>query len=293
MCDKNKLELVSTKHLLAWIICGLFGLILILIGAYIKYPDNRDMAIYAIMSGLGISFIVTAFSKILTVYFDAWISGHVYEKHMEIFAEKRFSAEKKYQSQNDKIQKSLYLMSVSANNAIEELKKGNRLYKAMDIKGADIQLLIIDPSSCAARQQANADRLSHNDELNPISRDFKRIDEIHKHLINDTPRHGSLEIRLMEEHPLMTLYIRDNETCIFGHYFPECRGDSYAAIRIERNWNKNVFDQYAKFFYTKWIKSEQSRLLIFKKGDDDPISFDQMLYNQKLESCESMFGNNF
>lgn len=289
MSDSNNTNQNSAFHFIVWLFIGLIGIIAVLLGsAFIKQDEMHQLRQIFVRAfyGLGISFSSVATFQIVRMLLDRSVNGHWYKTHVEIFAERRKEAGKKYANENRKIHDSFKLMGFSASQAIKELAPSNTLYKAFAEDGAHVQLLIVDPSSLAAVRQAQADSRTLAIGLEGICESFVELLKLNKSYETGTaaknPK-GSLAIRLMAEDPRVTLYIRDETTAIFGHYFAELRGDEYAAMRIEREWNRVVFNQFTRFFDDKWIDAKGCEIMRIMRGS--PPFFNVEMFNSKLSEC--------
>ncbi len=279
MRNSNELLQNTGFHIIAWSSAALVGLVAIL-GAVIldqtagptaTVPPSKLIRILSgFLNGVGIACVTAAVFQILTRVYSRLLDAHWHKNHIEIFAEKRTLAGPKYAQENDDIHEKLRLMGFSLRAAIRDLAPGNRLHRAFIERGADVQLLIADPSSPGAEQQALADSHDRPDEaMEEICSSFGELSSLYEKYKNDTAAQkcvGTLAVRLMAESPSVTLHIRDDEAVIFGHYFPRSRGDDFAAFKIMREWNSKVFDQYKELFDGKWAQANQREIMQIGRG---------------------------
>lgn len=279
----------SAYHLLLWVCLGLLGFIVILVGTFLGEgsDQNPSLVIAKLIYGVGIAFVTAASFRTVVSFIDGFVNRRWNRKRIDIFAERRIQAGARYARENDAVRDSLSLMSFSAGSAMTDLYPGNyRLYKAFFEHPVTIRLLIMDPSSDAAVRQARTDSRKPSAGMKMISDHFAtlgKLDQLYANNTNVRPK-GHLEIRLMTEDPRLTIYIRDESVVIFGHYFAAFRGDEYASMKIEREWNPVVFGQYTDFFKDAWNDAKSCEIMSYHSKSG--LFFNEQLFTRKMEACK-------
>ena len=270
---------LTTSSAISWTILALAGLAFIFAGTSIKHDGFADIA-SGMIYGIGIALFTTTLVKITLTTLEETIRENWRNSHIEIFGIKRSEIADKYEGENRKIQNCLQLLSISAGNALKDIDEKKTLYKAFTEKPAVIELLIVDPSSDTAKKKAAEDspeNIQHG--LESIFAGFENLKETYDCILKSLGNSkicGRLEVRITDEPIDITIYNRDNEVLIYGHYFPSDRGDEYSAFRIRQDWNSEIYLQYNNHFLTRW--SQASKKVLFVIGSKHPY-FNDTLYD--------------
>lgn len=254
------------------------GLALILLSARVEGLLSK------IFFGLGITICATGIIYIFVALMGRKASKQSQSRHVEIFAKRRGSSSKTYTNENTKIQDKLQLLAFNAEEALNELRDQGELYEAFKKREAKIQILIVNPGCEAAKLRGRADSRSEPKKgLQVIFDKFQMCDGLFKTLCSNLAGHatrGVLELRITNEDPAVTIYNRDGETLIFGHYFGGGRGDKNASLKLTRSWHKEIYEQYKDHFDRLWFEAKDDWLFVLG-GKKDP-EWNSDLYNTIL-----------
>jgi hypothetical protein len=237
-----------------WWLITLLGFSFVVIGIILqeKYPIHFLNFLGLILFGLGMSVIGAVFVKFCIGDLDRYLYERWRKKYIEVFTEKRQEEAEKYTEENENIKDLLLLLSVSASKAIMELNyKNSSLFKKLT-QGAEMKIIILDPSSDSAAERAKADNPDNPaDGIQEMKDKFLNIETILNQLNNNHKLSGELEIRVTKRPVNTTIYCHQDRL-VFGPYFPDSRGDSYGSYSICRKYNERLYSEYDRLFNVQW-----------------------------------------
>lgn len=239
-----------------WWLITVVGISFVIMGIILqeKYTLHYLTYLGIIVFGLGMSVIGALFVKISTNDLENIVYKWWRKKYIEVFTESRQQEAEKYTKENENIKDKLLLLSVSASNAIQELKNNSTLFKKL-AKDAKMKFIILDPSSDSAAERAKADNPDNpNSGKNEMKEEFIKIESL-LDLLNKNHIGGSLEIRATKSPVNTTIYCHQDRL-VFGPYFPDGRGDTHGSYSICPKYNQNLFGEYNDIFYEQWGKSK-------------------------------------
>ncbi len=245
-----------------------------------SYQENKFMATLSkIIFGLGTSLLAASSVKHGIDFIDVIHDKIWLHKHIEIMADIRNDAKNKYVAEDKNIIKSLQILSFSAIPVFKDLKQAGTLYDSLVRQNVDIKILIVNWNSQAADQRAKEDNPDDVGKAKTVINDnFNYIKTTYNSLLanlgneKNISKMGQIEVKVTECNPYLTLYIRDDNTIIFGQYFSHCRGDQNAALIIKKNWNEKVFTQYTSHFIKLWNHEQNKLFFYIRPGEgSEPI----------------------
>lgn len=292
----------SASYYVYWTAAVLLGSVLILISFVVQGGSGY---LSRFILALGVSTFAAGILRLLGALLDLQSIKKSLSHHVEIIAERRGDEKREYERENEKAKHRLDILSFSAQSIIAALNTPeSNLYKAVFRKGIKLRVLTVDPSCQAAKQRVYDDAgYSDNDDAS-YPGDKKRVTSAWQKMLASfeelrttfesvsssklpLPGTASVEIRITDESPYLTVYVRDDEAVIFGQYFTPGRGDGNAAMKLSREWNQQVFNQFRDHFMTMWENSLNKQLLLIapEKSDccfHDPL-FDDIVRKTKSE----------
>lgn len=254
-----------------WVWISIAGILFIIIGTL------GDKIIFGIIYGIGVSILTASVFKIGIEFVEQFRNKIWLKHHIEIVAVQRKNAARIYISENKKIEGNLKILSFSANAVFSDLENKGSLYKSLIKRNIKFQIIIVNPTSEAAKQRAREDGLGNIKKgMVGITDGFNRLENVFDTLcklleLDKEHKFDSIEVRVTDDNPYLTLYIRDDNTLIYGHYYSPGRGDENAAMKICRSWNSKAFDQLVDHFKEKWNQAENQRLFLIKLGEGQKL----------------------